>query len=65
MYERLDKLPERTTDRGFSSEQLHLQLDKKRAAIEAVESFLMTYRGVEDSQTFVATSSRVTRRFSS
>ena len=56
LYERLDKLPERTTDRGFSSKQLHLQLDKKRAAIEAVESFLMTYRGVEDSHTFVATS---------
>ena len=56
LYRRIDKLPERTTGRGFSSQQLRLQLDKKRAAIEAVESFLMTYRGVEDSQTFVATS---------
>lgn len=38
----------------YSVDGLRKQLELKRSTIEAVESFLMTYRGDSDSQTFIA-----------
>jgi POLQ-like helicase len=55
-YRLVDNLSASLVRRGFSTEQLRRQLNEKRSAIEAVESFLMTYRGIEDSDSFVATS---------
>ncbi len=55
IYRRIENLPERTVKLGFSTDGLRQQLDVKKRTIEAIESFLMTYRGDADTETFVAT----------
>lgn len=56
IYNRIENLPKKTIKRGFSTGGLRRQLDIKKKTIEAIESFLMTYRGEADSETFIETS---------
>ena len=56
IYSAVENLPKRVIKLGFSTEDLRRQLDAKKETIEAIESFLMTYRGEVDSETFMATS---------
>lgn len=61
IYRRIENLPDRSIKLGFSTEALRRQLDVKKETIEAIESFLMTYRGETDSETFIATSRTLAR----
>lgn len=46
---------------AFSSNNLHKQLEVKRKTIEAIESYLMTYRGDVDTSTFILNSKNLAR----
>lgn len=61
IYRRIENLPKKTIKSGFSTGGLRRQLDIKKETIEAIESFLMTYRGEADSETFIATSRTLAR----
>lgn len=61
LYMTIENLPESAKKQGFSTESLRRQLDIKRATIEAIESFLMTYRGDVSSNAFIATSRNLVR----
>ena len=50
----IEHLDSRLLREGFSSSDLHMQIQLKRETIEAIESFLMTYRGTTSSSEFVA-----------
>lgn len=56
IYRRINNLPESSKQKGFSVDSLKQQLDVKKETIEAIESFLMTYRSDVDSEQFIATS---------
>lgn len=58
---RITNLSPQLIKRGFSTAGLRRQLDVKKATIEAIESFLMTYRGEDSSETFIATSRSLVR----
>lgn len=61
IYRRIHNLPEATIRRGFSTDGLRRQLDVKKETVEAIESFLMTYRGEVESDVFIATSRALAR----
>lgn len=56
LYERVGNISINLQKRKFSVASLREQLDAKKKIIEAIESFLMTYRSDVDSETFVANS---------
>lgn len=61
IYGRIENLPAKSVAQGFSTEGLRRQLDIKKETVEAIESFLMTYRGDVDSETFIETSRALAR----
>jgi POLQ-like helicase len=61
IYRRIENLSGRLVKAGFSTDGLRRQLNIKKETIEAIESFLMTYRGDRDSETFLATSRTLAR----
>lgn len=54
LYKAVGNISADLQSKKFSIESLREQLKAKKKIIEAVESFLMTYRGDVDSETFVA-----------
>lgn len=61
IYRRIDNLPAPTRQQGFTTESLRRQLDVKASTLEAIESFLMTYRGDLEPNEFVSTSRALAR----
>ena len=61
IYRRIENLPARSVAQHFSTEGLRRQLDIKKETVEAIESFLMTYRSDCDSETFIETSRALSR----
>lgn len=56
-----DHIGQRLTRQNFSVDGLRKQLSMRRSSIEAIESFLMNYRGEQDSSEFIASSRDLAR----
>lgn len=61
LYALIENLPADMKSRKFSIDSLLAQLNAKKIIIEAVESFLMTYRGEVDTETFITKSRQLAR----
>lgn len=59
LYEAIGNISADLQSKKFSIESLREQLKAKKKIVEAIESFLMAYRGDVDSETFVANAKKL------